>query len=359
MCVIYCKPKGVEFASDEVIKNMFDGNPDGSGICWAENGKIHLCKGMMTLPNLMKKINQLKSRLCLRDTALIIHFRITTHGGTNQQMTHPFPISASIPQLKQLKMKTDLCCAHNGIISSVTPRAKDVSDTAEFIASRLSLIRKIVPDFYKNKNCMKLIEEEIKSKMAFLTPSGNIYTVGKFVKEEDGSLFSNDSYKARTYYYSSDYGYRSGYYGKRYGNYSAYGSTWDDDEWEEYAAKYNTKKEDTKEIPWYLKSDKKNLLPASVEDKIKDDDENDYLQRSLCWLDPSLACIKSRVTGEYYDGNFFLVDEGYNVYQYDWDSEIAIRDLTLSVATYSSNSNELFEEDDAELFYWVDSEDVI
>ena len=55
---------------------------------------------------------------------------------------------------------------------------------------------------------MKRIENEIKSKMVFLTGNGDIYKIGDFV-EEDGMIYSNHSYQRYTflpyhYHYSWD-----------------------------------------------------------------------------------------------------------------------------------------------------------
>ena len=45
---------------------------------------------------------------------------------------------------------------------------------------------------------MQRIENEIQSKMCFLTKDGEIYTIGKFI-EDNGILYSNNSYEEYSY----------------------------------------------------------------------------------------------------------------------------------------------------------------
>ena len=95
--------------------------------------------------------------------------------------------------------------AHNGIIDIVTSR-KDISDTMEYISSRLVYLYRAVPEFYKDKNLMTLINNEVTSKMVFLDGNGNYYTVGEYI-ENNGILYSNSTYISfyQTYFDEYDY----------------------------------------------------------------------------------------------------------------------------------------------------------
>lgn len=197
MCIIVAKNKGVKMPDYKTLSRCFTHNPDGAGIMWVEENIVHIRKGFMNYTELDSFISKLGNRLDLTDTALVMHFRITTHGSTSPQNCHPFPISRKIKDLKKNSIVTDIGVAHNGIIPiKCIPK---LSDTQTYIAKRLSAIKNIQPDFYNNPYIMRRIENEIQSKMCFLTKYEQIHTIGKFI-EEDGILYSNSSYKEYSYF---------------------------------------------------------------------------------------------------------------------------------------------------------------
>lgn len=203
MCVIAAKPKGVKMPTEKEMCNMWNRNPDGAGIMYTIGGKVHIEKGFMDYDSFADKIEELDEKYDLEKIAVVMHFRITTHGGTKPENCHPFPISDSIGMLRKLKLTTDLGVAHNGIIH-VTPR-KDISDTMEYIAGQLAPLRRAVKKFYKDKNLMQMIAHATDSKLAFLTDKSEIYTVGSFV-EHNGIMYSNRSYEKMTTWRDTYYG---------------------------------------------------------------------------------------------------------------------------------------------------------
>lgn len=204
MCIICVKPAGVALPDKETRENMWYGNPDGAGLMWALDGKVHIEKGFMDLEDIELRLKTLSKTTDLEEIPMVFHYRITTHGGTVPANCHPFPISKNVDMLKKLVLKTDVGVAHNGIIRSVTPSG-GISDTMEYISTQLSYIKAIKPCFFKDKNCLRLIENAIDSKMAFLTNTGELSTIGKFI-EHDGCLYSNSSYKSWAGYKMWDYG---------------------------------------------------------------------------------------------------------------------------------------------------------
>ena len=224
----------------ETIRTMWDANPDGAGLMYlAKPGKnkkgltkpvVHIEKGFMKLIDLEKRLDTLSKKFDLAKIPVVLHFRITTHGGTCKELTHPFPVTSSVSLLKSTWCETTLGVAHNGIISSVRPR-KGLSDTAEYISAQLAYLYKAMPEFYKNKSAMQMVQQAINSKMAFLTRDGEIYTTGNFINE-NGILYSNDSYlpfeSKWGSYLKTPYGGSWGY--KPYSDY-----LWDDDDAEELA----------------------------------------------------------------------------------------------------------------------------
>ena len=203
MCVICCKPANVEMPKDEYIENMWFRNPDGAGLMYMLNGRVHIAKGFMDFSSFKEELEELRAEHDLAKIPMVMHFRITTHGGTKPENCHPFPISDSVGMLSKLRQTTDIGVAHNGIID-ITPR-KGISDTMEYIISQLYPLSKACPKFYNDKWLMKMVSNAIDSKMAFLTSLGDIYTLGAF-QEEDGIKYSNNSYKVPGYYRDFKYG---------------------------------------------------------------------------------------------------------------------------------------------------------
>lgn len=268
MCIIAAKPAGVAMPSRDTIRTMWDGNRDGAGLMYLEGGKVTIEKGFMTYKSFAKKLDQLEKRLDLTRTPVVMHFRITTHGGTKPENCHPFPITDSIGALKKLTSRTDIGVAHNGIIH-IIPRS-GISDTMEYIASQLAPLKRALPRFYENKNAMLLVKNAVDSKMAFLTKEGNIYTVGDFVTD-NGVLYSNRSY------IKSSLRYRD------LGSWNCYADF--EDDWGDFQG---IEYDDVKCLMWL--------------------DETDYLKNE---------------DGSLIEGLDFLIDESGKVYEYDYNSDAA------------------------------------
>lgn len=194
MCIIAAKPAGIPMPSAETIENMWYANPDGAGFMYADGNCVRIEKGFMKLADLTAALDKLAKERDLASLSMVLHFRITTHGGTCPENTHPFPLTDNVASMKKLRGKTKIGVAHNGIIP-ITPRSKDLSDTMEYIASQLAPLHRALPAFYKSKDAMLLISNAIRSKMVFLTPDGKLYTIGQF-EQEDGILYSNTSYQS-------------------------------------------------------------------------------------------------------------------------------------------------------------------
>jgi hypothetical protein len=193
MCIIAAKPAGVPMPSRDIIDNMWYNNPDGAGIMWADKRKVHIRKGFMTHSALIEFLDKLKEDgVDLDSVPVVLHFRITTHGGTKPENCHPFPVSSQVGQLKKLFNSTDVAVAHNGIIH-IEPRNNTISDTMEYIMSQMAPLKQVCRAFYNNKYCLKLIENAIDSKMAILAADGTLVTIGTFT-EDGGIRYSNGTY---------------------------------------------------------------------------------------------------------------------------------------------------------------------
>ena len=136
MCIIVVKKAGIAAPSDEMFENMWNHNPDGAGFMYTANGGVCIEKGFMEYKDFYKAYKRVEGKIDTVQTPMIFHFRITTHGGTSPENTHPFPVTDNLSMLRKLMCKTSLGVAHNGILS-VQPRS-GVSDTMEYILTQLS-----------------------------------------------------------------------------------------------------------------------------------------------------------------------------------------------------------------------------
>lgn len=211
MCIIIAKDKGGRLPTKKELENSFNYNSDGAGLMYVDNNKVHIDKGYMTFDKfynhykkLLKKYNNFKNK------SLVLHFRIGTSSGNIPANTHPYPISTNKKDLHKLHIETDLGMVHNGIISEYTPLDKNstTNDTQEFILRYVAPMYKHYNHFYKNEYILKGMDDITNSKLVFLTADDNLYYVGKFI-EDNNLLFSNDTYKKSTYYYT---GYYDNYY---------------------------------------------------------------------------------------------------------------------------------------------------
>jgi len=199
MCVIVTKLAGSPMPSDQIIKSMWDNNPDGAGIAYAINNRVHVEKGYMKYKDLDNALAGLSKRLktkynkTLDDVAVMIHFRITTHGGTSPQLTHPFPIVNGNEQLHATEYMTDIVVAHNGIIHSVTAGSGH-SDTSQYIKDILVPLKNYSPFFMYDPNLVTLMENTIdSSRLTFLSGDGRFAYVGSWQEDPEtpGCKYSN------------------------------------------------------------------------------------------------------------------------------------------------------------------------
>jgi len=262
LCIIAIKPSGVKMPNVKTIENCWYNNPDGAGFMYATGSYVHIEKGFMKLKSLKAALKRLEKSIDTTNVPIVMHFRITTSGGTSPENCHPFPISEKLPLLQMRKSKAPLAVAHNGIID-IKPSQKDISDTMEYIINQLAPLYQLKKDFYKHEAGKKLIYNFIRSKMAFLDATGRIETVGDFVTGEDGLLYSNNSFKARTIYYKWDF-------------------------WEDYSFRWYSSK-NGKYMSWLTEDDGYILVNGSIE-----------------------------------SADYYLVDKQGNLYKYDLESDSAV-----------------------------------
>lgn len=208
MCIICVKERGINPPAKDTFEAMWENNPDGAGFMYTNNNSVCIEKGFMTLNAFLSAYNNVAEKIDTKETPMVFHFRITTHGGTIPENCHPFPVTESLGSIRKLKNRTDLGVAHNGVISGVTPRT-GISDTMEYVITKLATMKHINSRFAENKWFESLISQDITTdKMAFLSKDGKMSLIGDFVTDEaTGIKYSNKSYEESIFSYAND-----GYY---------------------------------------------------------------------------------------------------------------------------------------------------
>lgn len=337
MCVICAKPAGVDFPSLEYVYDMWASNPDGAGFMWSEGNKVHIRKGFMKFKDFSDAYQKtFLDRKDSKNMSAVLHFRITTHGGTKPENCHPFPVSGNMGLLQKLECTTNLGAAHNGIISGVKPR-KNCSDTMEYIVSCVSLMKRLNKRFYLDKYFAKLIENTIDgSRFCFLDPAGTITTIGQW-HEDDGLLLSNKNFKWRSSYnYKNWGGYNYGWY--------------DEDDLLEYYKNLDSgfSKSGDKTTVW--NSGSKNSTQMVLPERTDVDPAWTYKQVMdlVCAED---ACVV--MNGETYEPYDFYMDKNGVVYMYS-DYYDALYDIPGAYAkNFKTNEKIKFDYEFCEGFYTI------
>ena len=299
MCIAIAKPMGVDIPTDDILTNCFNNNPDGAGFAFNHNNEVVIRKGYMKLKDFLDAFHKYDKKFDFKNRGVLIHTRITTHGGTNPQMCHPFPINSDEGALKKIEYVSPFAVIHNGIISLTSAEAtrkKDMSDTAVFVQKYLTKIAKN-KKWFGNKANIELIEELIDSKMAILNGSGKIIMTSGFT-EDNGVFYSNSSYKENKYkkVYDWDWDDFDSYYG--YSNDYGYGDY----------LKSQGYISDGKGC--WIKSDNNK---AKKSPKTVNDINEDYVGLMMLQKGETLIYADS-TTEEYCDDIMFFVDEENNVY---------------------------------------------
>lgn len=194
MCVICVKEKGVRMPTESEIIDMWERNPHGAGFMFARGGSLHVSKGYMTMPALL---DALQAAGIQEGEPLVLHFRISTQGGINPEMCHPFPVSRKLADMTALECSPDVAIAHNGIIERCSKPNSMYSDTALFVTRYVSELMRTPADVGKAALLESIAALAPNNRFAIMNAKGKIATVGRF-ERIDGLLYSN-TYHMRNY----------------------------------------------------------------------------------------------------------------------------------------------------------------
>lgn len=187
MCIIAIKNPGVQFPTLTTVETMCDNNPDGFALVWHSHSdnRARVFR-TMDRDKFLKQYKKVLHTNDYHDTALYIHARIATHGSLKITNCHGF-----------LDKKSHLCFAHNGILYNI-PNRDDLTDSETFFRDYF------IPTFRHGGwfEAERLIKDTIGySKFVFMDGDGNIRRYGDYIKDSDGVLYSNSSFRTHKYLY--------------------------------------------------------------------------------------------------------------------------------------------------------------
>lgn len=175
MCILITKEKGVHFPSVRNIENSIAANPDGFAMAWNEDGEVRVFKSMNP-EEFMDAYKALAKRLSHRDTAMMLHMRIATHGSVGIKNCHCWKCNV---------LGSGMAFAHNGILR--IPNRADMTDSETFL-------RDYVEPCETLSGVLNNIHTYIgTSKFAFIDGYGNLLRFGDFL-EQYGVQYSNRSF---------------------------------------------------------------------------------------------------------------------------------------------------------------------
>lgn len=175
MCILITKEKGVHFPTLRNIVNSVESNPDGFAMAYNYNGSIVTFK-TLNADEFIAEYKHVLRALNPRNTAMIIHARIATHGTVKESNCHCWTAKV---------LGSQMAFAHNGILS-LKPYS-DMTDSETFL-------RKYIQPCKNISQFLWTVERFIgASKFAFMDADGNILRFGPFI-EERGVQYSNRSY---------------------------------------------------------------------------------------------------------------------------------------------------------------------
>lgn len=318
MCIIVYKPKGKAIPSDDILKNCFKINGDGSGLMFSHNGAVYIRKGYETFDALKNALNYYDERFNLSDKDLVLHFRIATSGGISKAKCHPFPISDDIDKLNAPKLETSYGVVHNGVLSDYV--YGNLSDTQNYIRDYIHPLFELKSDL-NNPNITRLIQSTLGTcKLIILNKKGDVLRLGEW-KEDDGIYYSNLTYK--TSYYTSS---------TKEVNYSNYWSNWQTKS-KQQSLLYND--------PFYDEYEDATMnYYNSLFYDITESHDYKLIKDDVIVYDAKNPTIELTNSGSVYD--LFIDSSGY-CYEIDWSEQTA--DYLGRVLMFDKNGNPLKFED--------------
>jgi len=188
MCIIVFCQEPARRPSEDTLKTCWDSNPDGAGLMYAHNNRLHVVKGLMSFDAFIAAWRQVPENV-----RVAAHFRIKSHGSICPALTHPFPIIRE----DESEESYALAVVHNGVLTGTGAVATNPneSDTSVFVRDVLS---KLPPEWETSEGIVQLLAERIGygNKMVFLRYDGAFVVLNRSAGEWDNGIwYSNSTYK--------------------------------------------------------------------------------------------------------------------------------------------------------------------
>ncbi len=185
MCLIVAQKAQAPRMTKSDMRLAWEGNNDGSGYCFVENGELVVRKPYFKLKKLIRDYNMDFDRVG-GTTPFIVHFRFATSGKMNSLNTHPHILAGG-----------KVALTHNGIFSYDAPTAA-LSDTVWFCQTVLAARNE--SDLY-SKAVQDVMETYcgVGNKLALLRNDGEML----FINEDMGEWDADET----TWYSQSHWAY--------------------------------------------------------------------------------------------------------------------------------------------------------
>ena len=191
MCVIleFDGSNKKEHITGEYLSDAEKGNKDGGGIAWIDGDVVRWEKGIHVTADYIKTLIKKEN---IKEP-FVVHFRIATHGGVNDELCHPFALSPESDDLATSGSDKEGVMFHNGVWHNYKDFAMKTllnRSDVKFLNGGISDSRVMawLVRFY-GKGYLSMIDE----KVSVLTPKG-LYQYGSGWTDVKGLKCSNDHF---------------------------------------------------------------------------------------------------------------------------------------------------------------------
>lgn len=238
MCLIMTMEDHNKVITEEDFRLNLDRNMHGTGVMYAQNGKVRVFKEIGSLEKQVALFNKFVQHFKdKRFDALYVHSRLKTFGAIDEANCHPYEVLDG-------EGVNSLCMMHNGSMRDIkNDIEKEKSDTYHFVNYYLRRLLKNDPNLIHDEFFQEMIQKMMgtTNKLVFLNGVGDSVYINKDQgAEKDGCWISNE-YSMRKPVKNSVIHYSGGGYYRGNAGYNntfnrakdAYGAEYNNDEIED------------------------------------------------------------------------------------------------------------------------------
>lgn len=163
-----------------LLLDIFKYNSDGVGAMYRNKRGLRVVK---IVPSLYSQVEHLVQQLPDDDRSLALHFRMTTHGHTDLDNCHPYPVADGVAMM------------HNGILACGNAKDKSRSDTYHFIEEFLAGTVAAHPKVIHQPGFLALVGDYIdNNRFVFMDSDGEMSIVNEEQGTKHGGLWFSNEY---------------------------------------------------------------------------------------------------------------------------------------------------------------------